>query len=404
MVSIIADISLIKIYDLVSKTFISDDTKKKFSIISIVCLSTQFVLLIFIRRPKLEVPKLTGLFQGRLYQLTKAVQFLLSIVLVYIILQIFLFSYYYTLALFVIIVCSYILSISILVIFISKIITLNSFRRNTFVMILFIFAIGSVTFNIAVAMIDASLRIGDRPDETRFYIGGSSDISKGRYNVIDNLYFVSFIISFISSWIASATLLSYYSDRIGITKYYLLISSPILFFLGQFAFLFADMISLVLDVDMFFLTSLVNLIAMLSKPLGGLMLACCFWTMAMSGKIGSLLRNYLIISGFGFLLLFTSNQAILMSIAPYPPFGIGTVTVMGVVAYLMVIGIYVSSISISHNVKLGESIRQFANSQSKLIHSIATIEKDKKIQEKVMEIIKKQTNEFERETGVILSY
>ncbi len=71
----------------------------------------------------------------------------------------------------------------------------------------------------------------------------------------------------------------------------------------------------------------------------------------------SAVRNYLIISGFGFLLLFTSNQAILISIAPYPPFGISTITVMGMSSYMIILGIYSATISISNDSELRRSIQ-----------------------------------------------
>jgi hypothetical protein len=89
------------------------------------------------------------------------------------------------------------------------------------------------------------------------------------------------------------------------------------------------------------------------------MLGIGFWSMAKVGRNNTALNMYLVISGFGFLLLFTSNQAILMSIVPYPPFGIATITVTGLSAYLVVIGIYMSKISLSQDAELRRSIRHF---------------------------------------------
>jgi hypothetical protein len=104
----------------------------------------------------------------------------------------------------------------------------------------------------------------------------------------------------------------------------------------------------------------------------------------------------LVISGFGFFLLFTSNQALLMSIVPYPPFGIATITVIGLSAYLVVIGIYMSAISLSQDAELRQSIRHVARSQSKLFDSMVTAE----IERRVIEVVNKQSVEMEEETGV----
>ena len=130
------------------------------------------------------------------------------------------------------------------------------------------------------------------------------------------------------------------------------------------------------------------------------MLGIAFWSMSRIGKSHTALNKYLIISGFGFFLLFTSNQAILMSIAPYPPFGIATITVMGLSAYLVVVGIYMSTISLSQDTQLRRSIRRVAMTQSKLFDSMVTAEIEKEIERRVIEVFKKQSVEMEEETGV----
>ena len=208
-------------------------------------------------------------------------------------------------------------------------------RRNIFVTALFVIAITSVTVNGAVLMIDSCLRLGDRPPETRIYVGGSGDISKGRYDVLDNIYFISFIFSFASAWVATALLLKYYARRIGTIKYYSIMICPLIFFLAQFGVPILKAVSPAFDLDPFTVPSYILIVSTLSKPIGGLMLGICFWSMSRVAIERSAVRNYLMISGFGFLLLFTSNQAILVSIAPYPPFGISTITVIGMSAYMI---------------------------------------------------------------------
>jgi hypothetical protein len=260
--------------------------------------------------------------------------------------------------------------------------------------------LGSITVNAAIAMVDISLRSGDRLPETRAFFGGSSDISKGKYDIIDDSYFISYIVSFVSAWIATAILLSNYFRKLGKIKYLFITISPVAFFIGQFVAFFTNEISSTFNVDQFFLAFLTTLIIILSKPLGGLMLGIAFWSMAKIAKSNTTLNKYLIISGFGFFLLFTSNQALLLSIFPYPPFGIATITVIGVSAYLVVVGVYMSTVSLSQDAELRRSIRHVARTQSKLFDSMVTAEIEKEIERRVMEIVKIQSVEMERETGV----
>jgi hypothetical protein len=43
-------------------------------------------------------------------------------------------------------------------------------------------------------MVNVSLRLGDRQPETKAFFGGSGDIGKGRYDTIDDLYFLSYLL------------------------------------------------------------------------------------------------------------------------------------------------------------------------------------------------------------------
>jgi hypothetical protein len=396
IVLMVIDISFIRIYDIISKQFIPIKTEEiLFTIVSISCLVAEYLLLKFIKPLRNE-----RLHVNLLYIITKATQYVIGAIVALLILQILFSSIYSNIILLAIILCSYLLSIGLLSVFIVRILTLLPPKRNTVFMMLFVFALGCVTINAAITMVNVSLRIGDRQPETRALFGGSGDLGKGRYNTIDNLYFISYVLSFVSAWVATATLLSNYSKKLGKIKYLLIAVSPLVFFTGQFVSSFTNEIPSIINVDRFFLASFTTIIVSLSKPLGGLMLGIGFWSMAKVGKSNTALNMYLIIAGFGFLLLFTSNQAILMSIVPYPPFGIATITVMGLSAYLVTIGIYMSAISLSQDAELRRSIRRVARSQSKLFDSMVTAEIEREIEKRVMQVIRTQSVEMEKETGV----
>ena len=282
IVLMVTDISLIRAYDIISKQLIPIDTRDiLFGIISIVCLVAEYLLLELIKPPPGDERGKIRLHVILLYKVTKAVQYVIGAIVVFVILQILFSSYYNTAVLLAIILCSYTLSIGILSVFISRILTL---RRNTIFTFLFVLALGSITINASIAVVDVSLRLGDRPPETRAFFGGSSDISKGKYNTMDESYFISYIISFVSAWIATAILLSNYYRKLGKIKYLFITISPMVFFIGQFAAFFTNEISSIINVDQFFLASLTTFITTLSKPLGGLMLGIAFWSMSRMGK------------------------------------------------------------------------------------------------------------------------
>src|ERR671911_1046833 len=69
-------------------------------------------------------------------------------------------------------------------------------------------------------------------------------------------------------------------------------------------------------------------------------------------------------------------------------------------AYLVTIGIYMSTISLAQDAELRRSIKRVARTQSKLFDSMVTAEIEKEIERRVMQIIRTQSVEMETETGV----
>jgi hypothetical protein len=95
----------------------------------------------------------------------------------------------------------------------------------------------------------------------------------------------------------------------------------------------------------------------------------------------------MIISGWGILLIFGSDQAVVQSQlqSPYPPFGLATLTVLITAAFLMLLGIYNSATLVSTNNELRISIRKHTL-ESKLLGLIGQAEMEKGIQEIVKRI------------------
>ncbi len=109
----------------------------------------------------------------------------------------------------------------------------------------------------------------------------------------------------------------------------------------------------------------------------------------------------MIISGWGILLIFSANQATLQAIAPYPPFGLATLTVLIVASFLMLLGIYNSATLVSVNDVLRKSIRKHAL-ESRLLDLIGHAEMEKEIQKTVSKIIQSQGDMEPKEVGIEL--
>jgi hypothetical protein len=71
--------------------------------------------------------------------------------------------------------------------------------------------------------------------------------------------------------------------------------------------------------------------------------------------------------------------------------------------YLVVSGLYTSTVSLSQNTEVRRSIRRLAGSQSALFDSMVSAESEKEIEKRVMEIVRKESVEMANRSGVEIS-
>ena len=112
------------------------------------------------------------------------------------------------------------------------------------------------------------------------------------------------------------------------------------------------------------------------------------------------LWDYIVISAYGFILLFISEQAITLRLVSYPPFGLITISFVGLSSYLILVGIYASAISIGEDMKLRQSIRKYALKESKLLDSIGMAQMEQEIQRRVITMTREHQHIIEEEIGI----
>src|SRR5207253_2484460 len=97
--------------------------------------------------------------------------------------------------------------------------------------------------------------------------------------------------------------------------------------------------------------TLVVINSILTKPVGGILFGLAFWIVGRTTKAKNI-RDYLKISAFGIMLISLSNQDAGLYLLPYPPFGLATITFIGISSYLLYFGIYYTSVSASQDAEL----------------------------------------------------
>ena len=114
------------------------------------------------------------------------------------------------------------------------------------------------------------------------------------------------------------------------------------------------------------------------------------------------IKNYMIISAYGMMSMFTSNQPTGLIQAPYPPFGLVAAAFFGLAPFLFLIGVYSSAISVSQDRNIRKYIKNYAK-QLTFLGGIGSAEMEKEIQKIVKNVItevevKAQT--LENTTGI----
>jgi hypothetical protein len=388
--TLLIDTSIVKIYDLVSKNFMPSNQKLVlFFVNSFACLFLQYLLVYYLRKSFIRhQPLLTQSSKIRDKIFIGSI-LILAILLGLMTYQMFYRSSYFTLVTILAIDTTYLTASSFLIILANLFVSWYKSNRNLLIL-LYALSILLIAFNLIVTAVYTSLIVNDKPDEIRRFVGGSLNISVARYAPLSNLYTVSSILSFASIWITTAVLMKNYKDKFaGALTYWTVLSIPLIYFLTNyfsqaiFSGLFVDYLTVNPTTVSLALTAFLSL----SKPVGGLTFGIVFWRIARRLSYDRKIRTYMVISGWGILLLFATNQAILQILTPYPPFGIATLTALILAGYLMLTGIYNSAELVSANTDLRRSIYKHTF-ESRLLELIGKAEMDKEIQKTVSKILK----------------
>jgi hypothetical protein len=280
-----------------------------------------------------------------------------------------------------------------------------SWYRSNHDLIVFLYSISMllIAFNLVVSPIIITIKINDRPQEIRKFVGGTVDLSVGRYVFLDNIYTVSSLLSFISIWITTALLMNNYKRKLVHTiVYWIILFIPLFYFLVNYfyQFILANLLISYLTIDPITVSIILTAFLSLSKPIGGLTFALAFWNMSKLLDYQRNIKTYMIISGWGILLIFGTDQAVVQTLAPYPPFGLATISIMGLSSYLVLLGIYSSAISVAQDTKLRHTIRKSAIEESTLLLRIGSAQIEQEIQSRAIRAAREQQQTMAEQTGV----
>ena len=179
-------------------------------------------------------------------------------------------------------------------------------------------------------------------------------------------------------------------------------AAPLIYFLSQFPATILKVFTPLIISDPMFYGTILTLFFALSKAAGGIIFGLGFWTLSRRFGADTVIRNYLVISAQGVILLFISNQggfALIQSGTTYPPFGLATLSMLALSSYLLLIGISSSAISVSQDASLRKTIKKSLESLD-LLDRIGTAEMEREIESRVLSMTKSQAQSLAEESGI----
>jgi len=246
----------------------------------------------------------------------------------------------------------------------------------------------------------AVIKINDKPEEIREYVGGTSNFTLPKYKLLDQINVYSSFLSFISLWLTSFILAFNYRLRTKRNLFFsVLLALPLIYFItnyiSNYYYHFLN--------DYFLLNPIVfSLIFVtifsLSKPIGGITFGILFWRASKAVSYEKDIVSFIILAGVGIMLVFSANQATTVITTPYPPFGTATISILNIATYLMLIGIYSSARLVSINNELRNSIFKITL-ESRILNIIGEAEKQKEL-EGIVSTIYKTNSEIQGNTEI----
>jgi ABC-type multidrug transport system fused ATPase/permease subunit len=377
-----------------------DQSMYAFVIIALISIAGQYFLLDFIKHKSEEIRSRRRIHLHIIHKAVTLVNYTVLAIFVFVLLQMLVSSYYNLIGVISALTISYSLAVAMMALLAYQFLSWFKSNRN-YVVLLYGLAAAALSVNTGLTLGLISIVSPNLPAEIHMLAGSfRPSFTPGSLTALLNTaYTISSIVSFTITWIASTLLLHHYSRKLGNAVYWIIIGIPLVYFLGQFLYLFINPFSF-LNTDPFSYGVLLMTMFLLSKPAGGFLFGFAFLDTARKLDTGPV-RDYMIISAYGFMLFFISNQAaIVLPVISYPPFGLATTLFTGLSSYFIMVGIYSSAISISEDSELRRSIRKFAIKESKLLDSIGFAHMEQEIQKRALKLAKVQEETMKEQTGI----
>ena len=364
----------------------------------LICALCQIIYLKIIKK-KYEVNPIIGHFRkyaNITYCAVSVTQYLIIVLLLVTLLEIEILNQYHTIVLLIQILMSILLSAGISALLGYRLLLWIK-HKGDYLIIAYTATAILISINSSFIALFMLLEIQGKPwviDPSMFY----SNYQITNYDLHQIQSNISFA-SFIALWIGSTLLLRRQRRKWGAIKFYIVISLPLVYYLGMIQLILSSVLVQhhILSSIQSYTFNVIN--SVLTRPVGGILFGVAFWMIGRSVSDNKI-SDYMKLSAIGIMLLSISNQDAGTYLLPYPPFGLPTITFLGISSYLLFVGIYYSSISISVDTALRRTIESSVEEQFKFVSKMGRSQMERAIESRVKGVTKRSAKILEENSGI----
>jgi hypothetical protein len=366
--------------------------------IVVVCVLCQYVILEFIRSITKDIRKRTKLL-NRLHSTTWFTALLLTLLVALSISEISILSQYHTLLLPLVELISYGLTCVIIGMLAARFFIWYKLNRDLVILLYGLSFITIIITLIFIILFDSSLyltrpetRNSDSPIVFEFFYPDEA------LGVIQYIWTLSNIVTYLLIWTATAILLQHHSKRIGRFKFWGLVLLPLISFVSVF-FITEPLNVEDSGLEEWYLVLLMLVGYTLPGLASGILAGIPFLVIGKSFHGQSRVGKYFVIAGVGLMLFYITTSATVYH-APYPPFGLMNIIFTSIASFLIIVGLYSSAISVAHDIRLRKNIKQSISHQLSLAKNIGAAEMEYEIQSKVADATKHNIDDLVNNSAI----
>ena len=397
MVALIAENSFSQVADIVRDQIVSFWGVVLFVAISVVYAFGQFFILEIIKAKNREVSGSIGISEN----VTTIVQYILTSIIVFAILEVLFSSQYHRDLLIASITISYGAAIFLTVLLTWKLLFWYKIYKRPIVLLYGLAAVFIVLTHISTLIWSDAVLLQKEsvvlPESEVLFDPGFEEGSAVSFILSILYYFQTTFILLL--WGGTVLLLYHNFKRIGRVKFWILVSLPIVSFMSIFISFYQEIAPISPVTEAISLNFMIPILLLNYSGLAvGVIFGLSFILIGRFLKHGIHSRDYMIVAGFGFMIFMWANGTTLIQ-AAYPPYGIATVSALPLSLFMILNGLSYSAVSVAQDITLRRSIRKNVKDM-KFLESIGTAQMEQELQKRVLTIAKKNSEIMTEETEI----